>query len=125
MFLLASNFCHETAKLWNLLGYAVTIIKIVIPLILIVLGMVDLGQAVVSSDDKAINKAVTTLLKRFVAAIIVFFVPTIVSAIFNALDIIDSKTQAEYNICVQCVTGGQISIDGYTSCTEYAKSRSY
>lgn len=104
--MLLGGFCSDTANIWNVLGYVVTVIKIVIPLILIILGMVDLGKAVVSSDDKAINKAVTSLIKRFIAAVVMFFIPTIVSALFNALAIMGSNERADYNICVQCVTGG-------------------
>ena len=103
--MLLAGFCTDTANIWNLLGYVVTVIKIVIPLILIVLGMVDLGKAVVSSDDKQISKSVSTLIKRFIAAVIVFFVPTIVSALFNALAIMNDTEWADYNVCVQCVTG--------------------
>ena len=100
--MLIGGFCRETANLWQILGYVVMIIKIVIPLILIILGMVDLGKAVVSSDEKAINKAVGSLIRRFVAAVVIFFIPTIVSAIFNALHLITDEE--DYNTCVQCVT---------------------
>lgn len=100
-----STFCENTANVWQIVGYIVLILKIGVPVILIVLGMVDLGKAVISSDDKAISKAVGTLSKRFIAAVLIFFVPSIVSAIFNiatgnALDDEDS----DVNICVQCVT---------------------
>lgn len=106
MFLLdatTADFCARTASIWGVLGYVVLIFKIIIPLLLIILGMVDLGKAVVSSDDKAISKSVSTLVKRFIAAIIIFFIPTIVSAIFNAVANIDIQ-DADYNKCVQCVT---------------------
>ena len=98
------GFCSDTANVWALLGYAVMVIKIVIPLMLIILGMVDLGKAVVSSDEKAINKSVSILLRRFIAAVVIFFIPTIVSAVFNALSLMDDGTKADYNVCVQCVT---------------------
>ena len=104
MLLLDLGFCKQTANVWALLGWAVMVIKIVIPLILIVLGMVDLGKAVVSSDEKAINKQVGILLRRFIAAVVIFFVPTIISAIFNALNIMGDDTKNDYNVCVQCVT---------------------
>ena len=97
------GFCSDTASIWGLLGYVVMVIKIVIPLLLIILGMIDLGKAVVASDDKAINKSVNTLIQRFVAAIIMFFVPTIVSAIFNATTNAN-MTRADMNKCVQCLT---------------------
>lgn len=102
--MLIGGFCSETANIWQILGYVVVIIKIVIPLMLIIFGMVDLGKAVISSDDKAISKAVGALIKRFIAAVVLFFVPTIVSALFNALDIMNESERSDYNVCVQCVT---------------------
>jgi len=104
--MLLAGFCSDTANIWNVLGYVVTIIKIVIPLILIILGMVDLGKAVVSSDEKAISKSVGALIKRFIAAVVLFFIPTIVSALFNAIALMNEDDQKDYNVCVQCVTGG-------------------
>ena len=97
------GFCAETASVWKVLGYLVLIIKIVIPLLLIIFGMIDLGKAVISSDDKAIKTSVSTLIKRFIAAIAIFFVPTLVSAVFNMIGITAEDTN-DYNICVQCVT---------------------
>ena len=85
MFLLATEFCKNTTNIWNVLGYVVTIIKIVIPLALIILGMVDLGKAVISSDDKAIGKAVGSLVKRFIAAVVFFFLPMLVMLLINMI----------------------------------------
>jgi len=107
LFLAEQTFCADTANIWQVLGYVVNVIKIVIPLILIILGMLDLGKAVVEDDDKAVNKAVTRLVKRFIAAVVMFFIPTIVSALFNALSLMNATDQADYNICVQCVTGSK------------------
>jgi len=103
MLLAAGTFCADTANIWKVLGLVVMILKIVIPLILIILGMLDLGKAVISSDEKAISKAVGTLVKRFIAAVVMFFIPTIISALFNAITSIN-VTAGDSNICVQCVT---------------------
>lgn len=59
------------------------IIQIGIPILLIVMGSIDLGKAVLSSDDKEIKGATGKLIKRAIAAIAVFFVTTIVSLIMN------------------------------------------
>ena len=96
------EFCDDTAAIWRIFGYIVLVFKIVIPLLLIVFGMVDLGKAVVSSDDKAISKAVSSLIKRFVAAVVLFFVPTIVNAIFNVINI--SAGENVNSKCIDCVT---------------------
>ena len=105
MFLLkgAAEFCAGTAGLWGVVGWIVLILKIVIPLALIVLGMVDLGKAVISSDEKEINNAINFLLRRFIAAVAIFFIPTIVSALFNAILGVDLNSN-NVQRCVQCVT---------------------
>ncbi len=61
------------------------IIQIGIPIILIVMGTIDLGKAVLSSDDKEIKASTTRLLKRAIAAVAVFFAYTIVNAIMGLL----------------------------------------
>ena len=85
MFLMAVNFCSETKDVWSLVGKILGVFKIVIPLLLLILGMFDLGKAVVASDDKAINKATTALVKRAVAAIIIFFIPICCCYIFTVI----------------------------------------
>ena len=96
------GFCAETASIWMILGYIVLIIKIVIPLLLIVFGMIDLGKAVIASKDDAIKSSVSSLVKRFIAAVAIFFVPTLVSAVFNMIGVTTDNN--DYNTCVQCVT---------------------
>lgn len=97
-----TNFCAETASIWKIVGWLVLIIKIVIPLLLIVFGMIDLGKAVIASKDDAIKSSVSSLVKRFIAAVAIFFVPTLVSAVFNMIGVTTDNN--DYNTCVQCVT---------------------
>lgn len=61
------------------------IVQIGIPIILIVLGTVDLGKAVISSDDKEVKAAQSRLIKRILYAAIIFFMSTIVSIVFNII----------------------------------------
>lgn len=77
------NFCVETSPIWQFIGYVLFLIKIVIPLLIIIFGIVDLVKAVISSDDKAINKSVMSVVQRVIAGVIIFFIPTIVSFVFS------------------------------------------
>ena len=63
------------------------IIQIGIPIILIVMGSIDLGKAVLSSDDKEIKGATGKLVKRAIAAVAVFFVATIVTLLMGMFDV--------------------------------------
>ena len=77
--------CDENLKpLVDFLHHGVLpIIHIGIPIILIVMGSIDLGKAVLSSDDKEIKGATTKLIKRAIAAVAVFFVATFVSLLMG------------------------------------------
>ena len=98
------TFCTDTSAIWQFVGYIVMIFKIVIPLLLIVFGMVDLGKAVVANDDKAIKSATTTLVKRAGAAIVIFFIPTIVGFIFSIITgFANAKNATDYDTCKSCL----------------------
>ena len=64
---------------------AVNIIKIVIPIILIILGMIDLAKAVIGNDEKVMKEAQSRLIKRVIYAVVIFFIVALVQFIFGAL----------------------------------------
>lgn len=75
------------------------IIQIGIPIILIVMGSIDLGKAVLSSDDKEIKGATSKLIKRAIAAVAVFFVVTIVSLLMGMFSKTDIGQQNAWSKC--------------------------
>lgn len=97
------GFCTATSEIWQLVGNVVTIFKIVIPVILILFGCMDLGKAIVSSDDKEISKSATKLAKRAAAGILIFFIPTIVNYVFEVVGQFDADEEADYQVCSACV----------------------
>lgn len=62
-----------------------TLIKVAIPLILILMGMLDLGKAVISQKEDEIKKNQGIFVKRLIAAAIVFFVLAIVQLLVNVV----------------------------------------
>lgn len=80
-----TSFCVDTAPIWQFVGYAFFLIKIVIPLIIIILGIVDLFKVLTSSDEKAINKATYSVIQRLIMGVAIFFVPTMISFLFTML----------------------------------------
>ena len=102
----ADTFCQNTAPLWGLLGIAVVAIKVAIPIILIVMGMLDMGKAVTSGKDEEIKKQLMAFLRRAIAAVLVFFIPSIVGLI---MQLVNDGTHDEgtcgYAKCIQSVTG--------------------
>ena len=105
------SFCYKTAVIWQVIGYVFFIAKIVIPIILIILGIVDLGKAVVSNDDKALSKAAVSLLKRIVAAICIFFIPTIIGVVFDFVAGFNEDMQNDAKNCIDCLISPNGSCD--------------
>ena len=104
--LIGLSFCAKTAPVWSLVGKILMVFKIAVPLLLIVFGMIDLGKAVIASKEDAIQKATTSLIKRLIAGVVIFFIPFLVGAVFNLVDSFKdlNKDDYEYNVCEKCVT---------------------
>ena len=83
----------------------VTLVQIAIPVILIVLGMLDLGKAVTSNDEKQMKEAQKTLIKRIIYAVLIFFVIAIVKFVFGVLgdaQTANDKTADKARNCIDC-----------------------
>ena len=84
MFFLAKCGADALLPLIRLIKYGVIpLIQIGIPIILIILGMLDLGKAVVASKEDEIKTAQKLLIKRVVYALAIFFVVLIVQVVFG------------------------------------------
>ena len=92
------------SALAGLVSSIVTIIKIGVPIILVILGMIDMGKAVASQKEDEIKKGQKILLSRCIAAGIVFFVVAIVQLLLNVIstsvgDKTNDKSSAWYCVC--------------------------
>ncbi len=98
------KFCEDPRILraFKAGGILIYIIKILIPLIIIIMGSIDFGKALVSGDDKDISLSTQKMLKRFIAGIIIFFIPTLVSVILN---MIEGATdfESKFSDCHNCL----------------------
>ncbi len=104
------GFCYKTAAIWQVIGYVFWVLKILIPVVLIILGVVNLAQAVISNDEKAISKTAMSLIKKIAIGMVIFFIPLIVTSIFNLLGLfIDYKD--DFKNCLGCVTAPRTNCD--------------
>ncbi len=71
------------------------IVQIGIPLLLIIFGTIDLGKAVISSDDKEVKASQSRLIKRCIYAVAIFFVVTLVTLLMS---IVSDSTSDEEDI---------------------------
>lgn len=101
---LCSDYNNGFGSVARIVGYVVLLAKWLVPLILIVFGMIDFTKAVISSDDNAINKSVSSLIRRIIAGVVVFFVPTIVLAFLNLIEITGNiENITRFGACTRCI----------------------
>lgn len=79
------DVCGGLLPLVKVIVGVIRIFQIVIPIGLIIYGTIDLGKAVIASDEKEIKAAQSRLIKRFIYAAAVFFVPLLVTVVMNVV----------------------------------------
>lgn len=83
---LLGDVSDEDSVAW-LLQKIFNYIKILGPSLTIVLSSIDYIKAIVSSDEKQMNKVNSNFVKRLIAAVLLFFIPTITSVMFGIFGI--------------------------------------
>ena len=70
------NVCDlpDVLKVMRIVNIAITIIKVIVPIILIVSAMIDFARAVSNSE---LNKISKTMINKVIAAVLVFLMPTL------------------------------------------------
>ncbi len=97
MFVLADAdvSCGEGSTLVNVIAIVrlvMNIICIAVPIIMILMGTIDLFKAVTAGKDEDIKKKQKALITRIIAGVLVFLVPTIVSVIMNLIGVSSWRT---------------------------------
>ena len=86
----------------DIISLVVTLIKIGVPILLIIFGMLDLGKAVMAQKEDEIKKSQQTFLKRILSAALVFFVIVIVQTVFKLV----AKDETKVWNCISCFING-------------------
>lgn len=82
----------------------ITVIKIVVPILLIIFGMIDLVKAVTAGKEDEIKKAQSTFIKRLVIGILVFFVIILVQMLVSFVSNKDNNVSS----CFDCFVNGHV-----------------
>ena len=83
----------------GLIANIVNLIQIGIPIILVVMGMLDLGKAVASQKEDEIKKAQSMLIKRLVYGALVYLIVFIVGFVIGLVD-------SEATSCMDAIFNG-------------------
>lgn len=114
MFILDNVTCGNLditmdAMIPNLVSLAITAIQIVVPILLVIFGMLDLGKAVMAQKEDEIKKGQQVFLKRLVAAVIVFLVVIIVKLVIGL--VAPDETEGNMWNCFDCLVNGVSSCE--------------
>ena len=99
---LKANICQNTASFWHLLGIFIIVLKILIPIIIIITGTIPVFNVLIKGNAEEAKKAGITLIKKIIAGIIIFFIPTAIDSLIQLLtnnNLIEDDTQ----ICSACL----------------------
>lgn len=102
------------------------LIKIAVPIILIIMGMVDFLSAVMASEEKKMKDSQKKFITRLIAAVIIFFIMAIVQFVFR--EIVKTGDEAGVSNCMNCLLsnkgcGSSTSSDSkMKSCSDYKEN---
>lgn len=91
-------------KLPELTSYIITVIQVAIPVILVILGSIDLFKGITAGKDDEIKKGQQMFIKRLVVAAIIFFIVIIVKFIISL--IADADNTENMVDCIDCFIAG-------------------
>ena len=82
------DFCNDYHFLeaLRIVKFILTVLKIVIPILLIGFGSYDYLQTILNSEENTLSNQTKKLTTRIVSAFMIFLIPTIVNIVFNLTD---------------------------------------
>ena len=93
---------ENIVKLLKIAAIGLIIIKIIVPVLLIIIGMVSLFKAFIDEDQGAFSKALSGFIFKLVIGVFVFLLPSILSAMINLINGTD-KVKSEFEACSKCL----------------------
>ena len=103
----------------RLISYFILLLKTATPIILIIMGMVQIIKAIASSNEDEIKKAKGSLIKKIIAAVLVFFSISIVQFVVD--QVVDDDESGSVAACMDCFINNNCGgvtyyTDGYGKC---------
>ncbi|MBR6690842.1 MAG: hypothetical protein IKL65_05870 [Bacilli bacterium] len=91
-------------KIPNIVSTIVTVIKIVVPVLLVIMGMLDLMKGITAGKEDEIKKGQQIFIKRLISGALVFLVFTIVQLIISF--VADDNDKSNIATCSKCFLNG-------------------
>ena len=96
----------DVLQVMRIINIVITVIKIAVPILLIIFIMIELIGAV--ADEEKFKKVTSGAVKKFIAALLIFLIPTLVQVI--VVNVVGSnETNEEYKNCLKDLSVEQIN----------------
>lgn len=82
-------------QLFNLVATIIRLIKIAVPVLLIIFGMIDFAKSVVAKNEDDVKKFRKQFISRVVSAIIVFLIVFVVQFAVNLVSSVEDTTNED------------------------------
>ena len=94
------NLTGIPEKIPELTSFAFTLVQIAVPIILILLGSIDLMKGLTAQKEDEIKKGQKVLVKRIITGVIIFFVVVVVKFLVSI--VADSTNSIDIVDCIDC-----------------------
>lgn len=93
--------CPEELRpiIWFIKKLVFNTLQILVPILLIIMGTIDLVKAMISMDDKGNKEAISKFIRRVLSALLVFFIVTIVSVVMGMFAKTDIGDKSDWKAC--------------------------
>ena len=104
--IIMSNICDYSSVLRTLkvLYYILMIIKVVLPIVLIISGIVIYAKATMNGTEEEIKKATSLFFKKLVSGLLVYIIPTFITALIGVLNAEYKSLSVNYGSCNVCLS---------------------
>ena len=88
-------------KIPELISWFITIVEIIVPIILVIMGAIDFLKAITSQKEDEIKKGQQIFIKRLITGLLIFFIIAIVKLLIG---VVSSGANESKNIvdCIEC-----------------------
>ena len=87
-------------KIANTVHTIILLIQIAVPIVLVIMGMLDLFKAITAQKEDEIKKGQQMFIKRLIVAVVIFFIVVIVKLLVSV--IADSISNNNIVECIDC-----------------------
>ena len=118
------QLCYNAKPFLQVVKTLISIIQFSVPILLVILGTVDMVKAVTkANDEKAIKDATQSLIKRLIYGVVIFLVPFLVRLVLRFVDVNILQNSGESTSWIGCWTN--LNDDSYfNSCENIYKYES-